>query len=228
MKKPLNIIPYKIFANTMNMAIDEVLFLISIDLGLNFLRFYGWDKPCITYGYFQNPEINKDKKITYVRRLTGGGTVIHENDLTFSYCGHLNPPFNSTKEIYNIFGSLIMKSLSSVSKTNHLELVKKNRPLDRHYNCFDTPVIEDILFKDKKVYGGAIRKRKGSFLFHGTIQGSIVKNRKEIMKTFISSANEYFSKINDFKLSKSMIAQAKKLAKDKYNSDEWNMKKRGS
>src|ERR1051326_665149 len=67
----------------MNMAVDEALFEIA---DAPTLRFYRWDHPAVSFGYFgkfsdvQNLAEERD----LVRRWTGGGIVFHDEDLTYS------------------------------------------------------------------------------------------------------------------------------------------------
>jgi len=75
-----------------NMGLDEALLL-----GKTFtLRLYGWEPPSVTFGYFQriNEFINVEKceklGIPYTRRISGGGSVLHMYELTYSIVGHKN------------------------------------------------------------------------------------------------------------------------------------------
>ncbi len=54
------------------------------------IRFYGWNPPTLSIGYFQKAEkeINFDKVkelgLGFVRRPTGGRGVLHDEELTYS------------------------------------------------------------------------------------------------------------------------------------------------
>jgi lipoyl(octanoyl) transferase len=67
----------------MNMAIDEAL-LERVTVPS--IRFYGWESPALSFGYFgrftdvSNHAVERD----LVRRWTGGGIVLHGDDLTYS------------------------------------------------------------------------------------------------------------------------------------------------
>lgn len=66
----------------LNMAIDEAL-LESAQVPI--MRFYQWDHPALSFGYFgkfQDIAQHSDRDV--VRRWTGGGTVFHGEDLTYS------------------------------------------------------------------------------------------------------------------------------------------------
>src|SRR5438132_7175715 len=69
-----------------NMALDEALLEAMPRLGAPVLRFYGWDEPAASFGYFQKYETVE--RLTplrpLVRRPTGGGLVPHDADWTYS------------------------------------------------------------------------------------------------------------------------------------------------
>src|SRR5699024_7157892 len=74
-----------------NMAVDEALLeWHSEGIIPPTIRFYGWENPSLTVGHFQNVEktINfdgvKKHRCDFVRRLTGGSAVLHDDELTYS------------------------------------------------------------------------------------------------------------------------------------------------
>lgn len=73
------------------MAIDEaILHSVSKKLVPPTLRFYGWDPPSISIGYFQNvtkevdPAACESVGVDIVRRPTGGRAVLHDVEVTYS------------------------------------------------------------------------------------------------------------------------------------------------
>jgi lipoate-protein ligase A len=69
-------------AAALNMAVDEAL-LISATAPI--LRFYRWRAPALSFGYFgRYAEVdNQAGGREIVRRWTGGGIVLHGDDLTY-------------------------------------------------------------------------------------------------------------------------------------------------
>src|SRR5258706_8106806 len=65
----------------LNMAIDEALLETAT---IPTIRFYKWNHPALSFGYFGKFDdvANHDRDI--VRRWTGGGIVFHGEDLTYS------------------------------------------------------------------------------------------------------------------------------------------------
>jgi len=70
-----------------NMALDEAL-LQSAQRGQATLRFYGWDTATLSLGYFQPERVrHHDAQLAalpWVRRPSGGATLIHQHEVTYS------------------------------------------------------------------------------------------------------------------------------------------------
>jgi lipoate-protein ligase A len=143
-----------------NMGLDEAI-LDSVASGdsLPTLRFYGWKPRAISIGYFQgiNDEIDREAcetlGVDIVRRITGGGAVFHDAELTYSIVipeGHaLAPP--SILDSYRILCSGIVEGLRD------LGVVSEFSP------------INDIQSGGRKISGNAQTRKKGCLLQHGTL-----------------------------------------------------------
>lgn len=70
-----------------NMALDEALLEAAGHLGSPVLRFYGWNEPAATFGYFQKvTAVERATRLRpLIRRPTGGGIVPHDADWTYSF-----------------------------------------------------------------------------------------------------------------------------------------------
>lgn len=74
----------------MNMAIDESILLAQKGQPNPTLRFYAWSSPAFSFGYFQDIASEVDVAacradgIALVKRMTGGGTVVHGWELTYT------------------------------------------------------------------------------------------------------------------------------------------------
>lgn len=143
-----------------NMAIDRaVLTANSQGIVPPTVRFFTWQPPAISIGYFQSLEeevdldICKQLGIDYVRRITGGGAVFHDKELTYSIVipeSHPQIPINIMESYGRICGA-IMKGLK------HLGIESKYMP------------INDIITGGKKISGNAQTRKAGTVLQHGTI-----------------------------------------------------------
>jgi lipoate-protein ligase A len=71
-----------------NMAIDDALLQDAAENGTATLRFYAWDEPTLSLGYFQRyadrSEHASSRNCALVRRQTGGGAILHDRELTYS------------------------------------------------------------------------------------------------------------------------------------------------
>ncbi len=144
----------------LNMAIDKAILVAnSKELVPPTVRFYGWTPPAISIGYFQGltEEIDLDAcrtyGVEYVRRITGGGAVFHEKELTYSIVIPESHPHMSKNilESYSRICGAIIKGLQK------LGIQGTYAP------------INDILVSGKKISGNAQTRKYGTILQHGTI-----------------------------------------------------------
>jgi lipoate---protein ligase len=225
-----------------NMGVDQALMTTAED-SVPVLRFYGWKPSAVSIGYFQGLEEEVDVKkckevgIDVVRRLTGGGAVLHEHELTYSF-------------ITKIYPTNIMESYRLICEP--VVMCLKNLGLDAKFSP-----LNDIIVGDKKVSGNAQTRRKNTLLQHGTIlldvdvdkMFSVLKVPSEkikdkmiqdvkarvtgLKKTYDEVAQglqESFSQKFESEIFKDDIKtdeeiEARILAKYKYGSDEWNYKR---
>jgi lipoate-protein ligase A len=147
-----------------NMAVDEALFFEKV----NALRFYQWKSPCYSIGYFQKSS-QCPKDLPLVRRLTGGGTVRHEGDLTFSLVLNIHdfPNLKVLEDSYYLIHCGVLEGLRKVGVK--ADLVEKSVPRPNGF-CFQAPVRGDLLLNDQKILGGAQRRKAGRLLYQGTLQ----------------------------------------------------------
>ncbi|MBN1502729.1 lipoate--protein ligase family protein [Candidatus Woesearchaeota archaeon] len=237
----------------MNMAIDEsVLAHVSKGLSIPTLRFYGWKPAAVSIGYFQSMEdevdveLCKEKGIDCTRRVTGGGAVFHDKEVTYS----LIIPENSfvSNDILESYKQICGGIISGLQLFG---IKSEFKPLN------------DIIAYGKKISGNAQTRRLGCILQHGTIIQSVdVKRMFSILKVpdekikdkLIKSVEERVTSVNNIlgkevsfekigeclikgfssalnlelvegKLSSSEIGLAERLVKEKYETKEWNFKR---
>ena len=143
-----------------NMAIDRAVLVMSSKGGvLPTLRFYGWEPSAISIGYFQSLEEEVDLDtcrklgVDYVRRITGGGAVFHEEELTYSIVipeNHPQIPENILESYGKICGA-VMRGL------DNLGIESKYVP------------INDIITGGRKISGNAQTRKSKTVLQHGTV-----------------------------------------------------------
>jgi lipoate-protein ligase A len=224
---------------SLNMAIDEFLLYNCSD---PVLRIYGWSKPCISIGYFQSTDDINYKKcleqnIDIVRRITGGGAVFHDMELTYSFVTKNFP--QGILESYKEISGIVIQALKK------LGLDAKFSPLN------------DVTVNGKKVCGNAQTRKNNTLLQHGTIllkvdiekmfsllnvpiekisdkKISDVKNRVSgISKTFDqvsealkdSTRDVFGGKLVSYTLNQEELKSCQKLADEKFSTNNWLLKR---
>jgi len=226
-----------------NMALDETLLTNLVDHDNPILRLYGWQPPCVSIGYFQSMEEEVDvlkcsnMGVDVVRRITGGGAVLHEFELTYTYITK-NYPANIL-ESYQLICEPVVLCLDRLG-----------------YSAKYVP-LNDIVVDNKKVSGNAQTRKNNTLLQHGTILLSVdvekmfsmlkvpsekikdkmindVKDRVSgINKSFEevahnlkeSFAEKFGAQIITDTLSSNEKKDTEKLVIEKYSSKQWNRRK---
>ena len=138
------------------------------------LRFFRWAQPSASYGRLQKlddirPLIPHGWPV--VQRPTGGGVVLHRNDLCMSLCWpDGQPPLPAGpsaqyewihRTIRDALASLILLEWSSAHEAQDDFETRE---------CFSNPVQHDLVFSGQKIVGGALARRRGVTLYQGSIQ----------------------------------------------------------
>jgi lipoate-protein ligase A len=198
----------------MNMAIDEALLEQAT---LPALRFYGWRQPSLSFGYFNKfAEIAgeaDDREL--VRRWTGGGTVPHGEDLTYSLVTPATEAAAAlgSSAIYAALHAAIRDALREEGKTAHLAPEAAPKISEA---CFANPVRNDVLLDERKIAGAAQRRTRGGFLHQGSIQ---LPDLPDSFRTRFVAA--LARKIRHEKLPPQILARAAILEAEKYGTATW-------
>lgn len=187
-----------------NMAIDRAILVAHSQQRVPpTVRFYGWNPAAISIGYFQHLtdevdlEACKSFNIDYVRRITGGGAVFHEDEVTYSFVIREDHP-QISKNILESYGSICQAIIEGLS---HLNVHSSYAP------------INDIVVNEKKISGNAQTRKHQTVLQHGTvltdvnvekmfqllkvpnekIKGRLIKNVKERVTSLSHEMNESFT-----------------------------------
>ncbi|WP_227395169.1 lipoate--protein ligase family protein [Jeotgalibacillus aurantiacus] len=166
-----------------NMAMDEALLEWHSKGEIPpVIRFYGWNPPSLSIGYFQKAEkeINLDevKKqgLGFVRRPTGGRGVLHDKELTYSVIvseEHPDMPHTVT-EAYRVISEGILNGFRELGLDAYFaipdsEKEKAQLKDPRSAVCFDAPSWYELVVEGRKVAGSAQTRQKGVILQHGSI-----------------------------------------------------------
>ncbi|WP_160721633.1 lipoate--protein ligase family protein [Bacillus sp. USDA818B3_A] len=166
-----------------NMALDEALLdWHSQGKFPPVIRFYGWNPPTLSVGYFQKVEKEidmdavKEHQLGFVRRPTGGRGVLHEHELTYSVIvseDHPEMPKTVT-EAYRVISEGILKGFHHLGLEAYFAVPKTAEERDALKNprsavCFDAPSWYELVVEGRKVAGSAQTRQKGVILQHGSI-----------------------------------------------------------
>ena len=153
------------------MAIDEALLeLSSGGNGDPILRLYTFSEPSVTVGYFQRVSPENYPGREKVRRITGGGIVLHGCDLTIALV--ISPKgfgLEGRDEVYRLFSRSLLRGFGeSISQLGVKE--EGDLKVEGNYECIREPVASDLIWGGRKLAGCAGRRRRGNFLLHGSLR----------------------------------------------------------
>ncbi|MCA8942212.1 MAG: lipoate--protein ligase family protein [Planctomycetes bacterium] len=153
-----------------NMALDEAA-LLAPDARL---RIYGWSPAGLSLGYFQRYADFADEpgEHVVVRRATGGGAILHDDEITFALTGPAELLPRDLGASYDLVHDAIRTTLArfGVTTRRHGRGPASCRPDERW--CFAKPTCHDLTTPRGKIVGSAQRRTGGSsprFLHHGSI-----------------------------------------------------------
>jgi len=161
-----------------NMAVDEALMLAhAAGETPPTLRFYRWDPPAVSLGYFQDPRTEVDRDtcrragVDIVRRRTGGRAVLHEHETTYSVVVSTGLLPGSVLETYRHLAAGLVQGLRRLGYEAELAPEKSTPGGAGNPDgaCFEVPSSYEIVVGGKKVVGSAQVRRKGVILQHGSI-----------------------------------------------------------
>jgi lipoate-protein ligase A len=196
------------------MAIDEALLEHSAGPTL---RFYGWRRPSLSFGYFGKfaDVADEGRSREIVRRWTGGGSVLHGEDLTYSLVTPATDPASSQgpPAIYAALHRAIRVALLAEGRETELANAAASKISDA---CFANPVRDDLLLAGRKIAGAAQRRTRGGFLHQGSIQ---LPDLSETFRDRFASALS--AKIEREEMPPPFLECAALLAAEKYGTDAW-------
>jgi lipoate-protein ligase A len=165
-----------------NMAVDEALLETAAERGIGTLRFYQWQAPTLSLGYFQSltdrAQHSPSRNCPVVRRASGGGAILHDHELTYSLA---IPKLGTAaaRALYDAAHLALIAALADLglaaSLFRALEGCTTGRgeaPSGRGsepFLCFQRRTCTDVIFGEAKIAGSAQRRRRGAVLQHGSV-----------------------------------------------------------
>jgi len=181
-----------------NMAVDETLLEAAAERGEACWRFYAWSEPTLSLGYFQDYADRREHPPSgtcpAVRRLTGGGAILHDAELTYSLVLPSRHPLLARRNcLYATVHRCLVQALGELgvaaamwtctSEENckpHIsnpksKIQNSKAQIGPHHAppaaflCFHRRAAGDVLVGRDKVAGSAQRRRRGAVLQHGSL-----------------------------------------------------------
>ena len=157
------------------MAVDEWLMEWSADSGECGWRIYAWEEPTLSLGYFQSHEDRRRHAASLdcpaVRRLSGGGAIVHDAELTYSLALPREHPLALRRRgLYEAVHATLIEVLGPRGIRACLyEGPGGPRAKRPPFLCFLRQAPGDVLVDSRKIAGSAQRRSVGAVLQHGSV-----------------------------------------------------------
>ncbi|NQU22888.1 MAG: lipoate--protein ligase family protein [Candidatus Nealsonbacteria bacterium] len=173
-----------------NMAVDEALLEWSAATRGCCWRFYRWEEPTLSLGYFQKyddrAEHADSRDCPTVRRLTGGGAIVHDAELTYSLILPAEHPLAVERDrLYAVVHESLIEAAAELDVSAGLcgppdddqtgddqagdDQTDDDQAGDDRFLCFQRRTPGDVLIASTKIAGSAQRRRRGAVLQHGSV-----------------------------------------------------------
>lgn len=242
----------------MNMAIDEAILTAQQEKPNPTLRFYDWTTPAFSFGYFQkiatevDVEACRSEGIELMKRMTGGGTVVHGWDVTYTLILPRHAGEMGISETYHLLGKSLVKTFEKLAIPVECYTEKVDSTQSSENICLTNPAENDVMCNGKKLAGVSVRRNRNGILFQGYISLDMppdpilkrVSKHPEIQEmlreksaainmegrfikrsSLIQAICETFEvgiTFNSAKLTQTEKIQAETLADTKYATETWN------
>lgn len=169
---PLRILRYAEHPPLRNMALDAAL-LSGAETST--LRLYGWRPYAASLGYFQDVAdlgAFAAAGLHVVRRMTGGGAIVHAHEVTYSLLiadDHPAVRGKDVKQSYAVIHAPIRAALAEFGVRTDVRAEPVGSHADRSFLCFARATELDLTADGAKIVGSAQRRKPGRILQHGSI-----------------------------------------------------------
>ncbi|HQZ68373.1 MAG TPA: biotin/lipoate A/B protein ligase family protein [Planctomycetaceae bacterium] len=167
-----------------NMSMDAALLQLAMERERSTVRIYQWTEPTVTLGYFQGSGDSVESAfagLPVVRRLSGGGAILHDQEITYSLVlPASHPARQDPSSVYEMVHRAIIELLcntgfpcqlrSEYDEAGSLQSKTATAQTPEPFLCFLRKNPNDIVSQSgHKVVGSAQRRRKGVTLQHGSV-----------------------------------------------------------
>ncbi|HEX3236287.1 MAG TPA: lipoate--protein ligase family protein [Gemmatimonadales bacterium] len=156
-----------------NMALDQALLDRAAHSGERWLRLYGWEPHCLSFGRHEPAARRYDRArvealgLDVVRRPTGGRAVWHGREVTYALAAP-SAELGTVRESYVEIHQMLLGALG------RLGIPARLAPGGRAVGvgsgaCFASPAGGEIMVQGRKAVGSAQLRQGGALLQHGSI-----------------------------------------------------------
>lgn len=160
-----------------NMALDEaILHAVATGLVPPTLRFYAWEPACLSLGRAQ-PMADVDLPalrsagFDLVRRPTGGKSILHVDELTYSVVAPQTEPrvAGTIVESYRRLSKGLVRGFEMLNVTGIAADRRAESPHSQGAVCFESPSDYEITIGGRKLVGSAQMRARSVMLQHGAL-----------------------------------------------------------
>ena len=230
-------------AGAWNMAVDEALMEHVARTQGAWLRFYAWETPTLSLGYFQpyaeRASHTASAPAVVVRRATGGGAILHHHEIT--YCLAIHEGWHGERRSEWLYGEVhqaLIDALRSFGVEARLHAPTSSRSADEPFLCFERRGGGDVILGRQKIAGSAQRRRHGATLQHGSLllrasplapellgveelAGRSIPPEELVEFWSAGVAQRLKAEPRPATFDKSVVALARSLADEKYGVPSW-------
>ncbi len=245
----VRVLPFETLPGPLNMALDEYLTWQALEYGLASFRWYAWQETTVTLGYFQSvqelqaarPELSA---CPWVRRSSGGGTLVHDPAHELTYALALPPSANWKPPTDNWICQMhryLRSALAHFNVPARLVVCGEEKKLEP-FLCFQHQTPGDLLIGQHKVAGSAQRRLKGAIGQHGSVTFSrspltphmpgvaelsgVKIDFSEFQTAFLNTLRDDAGwMLEPGELSESDWGKIRQIADEKYTHPDWNHKR---
>ncbi|MGC9323219.1 MAG: lipoate--protein ligase family protein [Desulfomonilia bacterium] len=190
-----------------NMVRDAELFEgVSRGTIQGFFRVYNWAYPAVTIGYHQKNFSLADETIAIpiVKRPTGGGAVLHSDDITFSISSSIRSlSSGSFMDVYSRIARVFERAFRSCGLEVHVE----DQAVKQSSVCFARTSPMELSLDHRKIMGCAQKVRGEYFLQQGVIPLQVDENltRRVFGNSLPEIPGGLFSYLPDFSMERFIL-----------------------
>lgn len=160
-----------------NMAVDQaILDAVAVGLSLPTVRFYAWSPPCLSLGRSQplsdaDLAVCRAAGVDVVRRPTGGRSILHTDELTYSVSLLQTDPRTEggVLEGYRRLSEGLLAGLRLLGVPAVHAVGRRVPDAELTAVCFETPSDWEITVNRRKLVGSAQWRARGGVLQHGAL-----------------------------------------------------------